>query len=95
MVMRHRQPREYTLDKDNRIRDKAGNHVFNAVPITDWDSLKTLFENVKCPGGKHGQNCAMPVPRRDWMATSITTARNVMVWNRYPHSMAARLHPAE
>lgn len=46
MVMRNRQPREYTLDKDNRIRDKAGNHVFNAVPITDWDSLKTLNVRV-------------------------------------------------
>ena len=39
----NKQRREYVLDEDgNRIRDEAGNYVFNAVPTTDWGSPKTL-----------------------------------------------------
>ena len=39
----NKQRREYVLDEDgNRIRDEAGNFVFNAVPTTDWGSLETL-----------------------------------------------------
>ena len=39
----NKQRREYGLDEDgNRIRDEAGNFVFNAVPTTDWGSPETL-----------------------------------------------------
>ena len=39
----NKQRREYVLDEDgNRIRDEAGNYVFNAVPTTDWGSSETL-----------------------------------------------------
>ena len=39
----NKQRREYVLDEDgNRIRDEAGNDVFNAVPTTDWGSPETL-----------------------------------------------------
>ncbi len=38
-----KQHRVYELDEDgNRIRDEAGNYVFNAVPTTDWGSPETL-----------------------------------------------------
>ena len=39
----NKQRREYVLDEHgNRIRDEAGNDVFNAVPTTDWGSPETL-----------------------------------------------------
>ena len=39
----NKQRREYVLDEHGeRIRDKAGNYVFNAVPTTDWGSPETL-----------------------------------------------------
>lgn len=39
----NKQRREYVLDEhDERIRDEAGNYVFNAVPTTDWGSPETL-----------------------------------------------------
>ena len=39
----NKQRREYVLDEDgNRIRDEAGNFVFNAVPTTNWGSPETL-----------------------------------------------------
>lgn len=39
----NKQRREYVLDEDgNRIRDEAGNYVFNAVPTIDWGSPETL-----------------------------------------------------
>ena len=39
----NKQRREYVLDKHGeRIRDEAGNYVFNAVPTTDWGSPDTL-----------------------------------------------------
>ena len=39
----NKQRREYVLDEDgNRIRDEAGNYVFNAVPTTDWGKPETL-----------------------------------------------------
>ena len=38
-----KQHREYQIDADgNRIRDKNGKYVFNAVPTTDWGRLETL-----------------------------------------------------
>ena len=39
----NKQRREYLLDEHgNRIRDEAGNYVFNAVPTTDWGTPDTL-----------------------------------------------------
>ncbi len=39
----NKQRREYLLDENGeRIRDEAGNYVFNAVPTTDWGSPETL-----------------------------------------------------
>lgn len=39
----NKQRREYVLDEHGeRVLDKAGNYVFNAVPITDWGSPETL-----------------------------------------------------
>lgn len=39
----NKQRREYVLEEHgNRIRDEAGNYVFNAVPTTDWGSPDTL-----------------------------------------------------
>ena len=39
----NKQRREYVLDEHGeRIRDEAGNYVFNAVPTTDWGSPETL-----------------------------------------------------
>lgn len=39
----NKQRREYLLDEHGeRIRDEAGNYVFNAVPTTDWGSPDTL-----------------------------------------------------
>ena len=39
----NKQRREYMLDEHGeRIRDEAGNDVFNAVPTTDWGSPETL-----------------------------------------------------
>jgi len=39
----NKQRREYVLDEQGeRIRDEAGNYVFNAVPTTDWGSPETL-----------------------------------------------------
>ncbi len=39
----NKQRREYLLDENGeRIRDEAGNYVFNAVPTTDWGSPDTL-----------------------------------------------------
>ena len=38
-----KQRREYLLDENGeRIRDEAGNYVFNAVPTTDWGKPETL-----------------------------------------------------
>ena len=38
-----KQHRVYVLDDEgNRIRDKDGNYMFNAVPTTDWGSPETL-----------------------------------------------------
>ena len=38
-----KQQREYVLDEHGeRMRDKSGEYVFNAVPTTDWDSPETL-----------------------------------------------------
>ena len=39
----NKQRRKYVLDEHGeRIRDEAGNYVFNAVPTTDWGSPETL-----------------------------------------------------
>ena len=39
----NKQRREYVLDEQvERIRDEAGNYVFNAVPTTDWGKPETL-----------------------------------------------------
>ncbi len=39
----NKQRREYTLDRQgNRLRDEAGNYIFNAVPTTDWGRPETL-----------------------------------------------------
>ena len=39
----NKQRREYLLDEHGeRIRDEAGNYVFNAVPTTDWGKPETL-----------------------------------------------------
>lgn len=39
----NKQRREYLLDEHGeRIRDEAGNYMFNAVLTTDWDSPETL-----------------------------------------------------
>ncbi len=39
----NKQRREYVLDEQGeRIRDEAGNYVFNAVPTIDWGSPETL-----------------------------------------------------
>ena len=39
----NKQRREYLLDEHgDRIRDEAGNYVFNAVPTTDWGKPETL-----------------------------------------------------
>ena len=39
----NKQRREYVLDEyGERIRDEAGNDMFNAVPTTDWSSPETL-----------------------------------------------------
>ena len=39
----NKQRREYLLDEDgNRIRDEAGNDMFNAVPTTEWGKPETL-----------------------------------------------------
>lgn len=39
----NKQRREYLLDENGeRIRDEAGNYVFNAVPTTDWGKPETL-----------------------------------------------------
>jgi len=39
----NKQRREYVLDEQgNRIRDEAGDYLFNAVPTTDWGSPETL-----------------------------------------------------
>ena len=39
----YKQRREYVLDENgNRIPDGKGDHVFNAVPTTDWGSSDTL-----------------------------------------------------
>ena len=39
----NKQQREYLLDENGeRIRDEAGNYVFNAVPTTDWGSPEAL-----------------------------------------------------
>ena len=39
----NKQRREYVLDEHGeRVLDKAGNYVFNAVPTTDWGSPETL-----------------------------------------------------
>ena len=41
----NKQRREYVLDEHGeRIRDEAGNYVFNAVPTTDWGKPETLEE---------------------------------------------------
>src|SRR5574344_946992 len=38
-----KQHREYVLDVDgNRVKDEAGNDIFNAVPTTDWGRPETL-----------------------------------------------------
>lgn len=38
-----KQRREYLLDSSgNRVKDNAGNYVFNAVPTTDWGKPETL-----------------------------------------------------
>ena len=38
-----KQRREYALDEDgNRLRDEAGNYIFNAVHTTDWHEPETL-----------------------------------------------------
>ena len=38
-----KQKREYVLDeRGERIRDKSGDYVFNAVPTTDWGNPETL-----------------------------------------------------
>lgn len=40
-----KQHRVYELDEDGRrIRDEAGNYMFNAVPTTDWGKPETLEE---------------------------------------------------
>lgn len=39
----YKQRREYVLDENgNRIPDGKGDHVFNAIPTTDWGSADTL-----------------------------------------------------
>ena len=39
----NKQRREYVLDENGeRIRDEAGNYVFNAVPTTDWGNPEML-----------------------------------------------------
>ena len=39
----NKQRREYLIDENGeRVRDEAGNYVFNAVPTTDWGSPETL-----------------------------------------------------
>jgi hypothetical protein len=40
-----KQHRQYVLDENgNRVKDEAGNDVFNAVPTTDWGRPETLEE---------------------------------------------------
>ena len=72
----NKQRREYLLDEHgNRIRDEAGNYVFNAVPTTDWAARKHWKH-----GGKHGLTCAtQSFPRRVWIAASTTAAMSVRV----------------
>ena len=47
-----KQRREYVLDEHGeRIRDEAGNYVFNAVPTTDWGSPRHLGALAAGMGG--------------------------------------------
>ncbi len=64
-----KQRREYVLDDEgNRVLDRNGKPMFNAVPTTDWGSPETLKN-----GGKHGAGWSMKsLRKRGWMFVSTT-----------------------
>lgn len=68
-----KQRREYVLDDEgNRVLDRNGKPMFNAVPTTDWGSRKR-WKN----GGKHGAGWSMKsLRKRGWMFV-LTTASYV------------------
>ena len=70
-----KQRREYLLDEHGeRIRDEAGNYVFNAVPTTDWGSPDTL---------EHWRQAWAELCN----AKFATGAMSGRVWSSYPPSM--------
>ena len=85
----NKQRREYVLDEHGeRIRDEAGNYVFNAVPTTDWGKPETLGRI----GGRRGLICAIRSLRRKvWIAGSTTAAMNDKALNRFLPSTRDRL----
>ena len=68
----NKQRREYVLDEHgNRIRDEAGNDVFNAVPPPTGAARKRWSH-----GGRHGRSCPSPSRLRWWSCCppTMTTA---------------------
>ena len=66
----NKQRREYLLDEHGeRIRDEAGNYVFNAVPTTDWGSPDTLEHWRQA----WAELCNQKFAERNWTA-GLTTA---------------------
>ena len=84
----NKQRREYVLDEHGeRIRDEAGNYVFNAVPTPIGAVLKPWSI-----GGRRGLICATRSFRRKiWIAGSTTAAMNDKALNRFLPSTRDRL----
>ena len=80
----NKQRRKYLLDEHGeRIRDEAGNYVFNAVPTTDW-AVPTPWSI----GGRRGLICAIrSLQKRNWTAGLTTAAMNDKALTSFPPSM--------
>ena len=83
----NKQRREYLLDENGeRIRDEAGNFVFNAVPTTDWGKPETLEHWRE----QWATMCNARFSERVWNVASTTAATSVRVWSSCLLSMRVR-----
>lgn len=83
-----KQHRVYVLDENgNRIRDEAGNYVFNAVPTTEWGRPETLEEWRKA----WADLCNSVLKKKVCPAASTTAVMSARESSNYPPFMRVPL----
>ena len=81
-----KQRREYVLDEDgNRVRDKNGDYVFNAVHTTDWHEPETLERwreawSVLCNGKFEEKGLDVRIDHRSYVRQGLDLKGELNRW---------------